>query len=144
MTAILVLALATVAMAADSLVGTWKLNLAKSKYSPGMAPKSQTVKNEAQENGIKQVFDGIGPDGKAFRLEYAGKYDGKDYPMKGDSTIDSMAYTKIEVNTIEIVQKQGPKVVGKARCVISKDGKTATVTYSQGQNGGSTEVWDKQ
>jgi hypothetical protein len=59
MTAMLVLALATVAMAADPSLGTWTLNLAKSKFSPGEAPKSETYK-KTQENGIfKLVFDGI-------------------------------------------------------------------------------------
>ena len=32
------------AQGADLMLGTWKLNLAKSTYSPGPAPKSQTLK----------------------------------------------------------------------------------------------------
>jgi len=54
-----VMALTTVAIAADKNVGTWKLNLAKSKYSPGPAPKSQTLKIEAWgDDGVKYTADG--------------------------------------------------------------------------------------
>jgi hypothetical protein len=41
------------------------LNLAKSKYSPGPAPKSQTLKIEAWgDDGVKYTADGVGADGK--------------------------------------------------------------------------------
>jgi hypothetical protein len=53
-----VLALTAVVFAADNNVGTWKLNLAKSKYSPGPAPKSQTLKIEAWgEDGVKYTAE---------------------------------------------------------------------------------------
>jgi hypothetical protein len=35
----------------DPRIGTWKLNLAKSKYSPGPAPQSLTVKVEPSGQG---------------------------------------------------------------------------------------------
>jgi hypothetical protein len=49
---VLVLVLAGAAWAADSNVGTWKLNTAKSTYSPGPAPKSNAVTIVAVDNGI--------------------------------------------------------------------------------------------
>ena len=81
MTAILVLALATVAMAADPHVGTWKLNVAKSKFNPGPPPKSDTITFTTQDNGIKLVEDIVEADGKAYHIGFAAKYDGKDYPF---------------------------------------------------------------
>jgi hypothetical protein len=36
-------------------IGTWKLNLAKSKYSPGPPPKSQTTKIEAVGMGQRTL-----------------------------------------------------------------------------------------
>jgi hypothetical protein len=137
-----VLIFTAVAMAADPLEGTWKLNPAKSKFPAGQTPKSETVKNEAVENGIKQVFDGIGADGKSFRVEFTGIYDGKDYPVAGEPTMDSMAYTKPAPNTVSFVQKKGGKVVARGKCVISSDGKTSLVTYQQGAD--ITEFWEKQ
>jgi len=56
-----VLALTAVVIAADNNVGTWKLNLAKSAYRPGPAPKSQTLTIEAWgEDGVKYTADGVG------------------------------------------------------------------------------------
>ena len=44
----------------NPLVGTWKLNVAKSKFDPGPAPKSLTRTVVAQGDGVKYTFDGIG------------------------------------------------------------------------------------
>ena len=41
--AVSALVLGSIAHAADNQVGTWKLNVAKSKYSPGPAPKEGTL-----------------------------------------------------------------------------------------------------
>ena len=43
-------------------LGTWKLNVAKSKYSPGPTPKSLTVTFAAAGQGVKAVIDGVAPD----------------------------------------------------------------------------------
>ena len=40
----------SVAAAADQNSGTWKMNPAKSKYSPGPTPRSLTVKVDCDEN----------------------------------------------------------------------------------------------
>jgi len=44
-----VLTLTATTVPADNNIGTWKMNVAKSKFSPGPAPKSQTLKIEAWE-----------------------------------------------------------------------------------------------
>jgi hypothetical protein len=54
---------AMLAQAADPQVGTWKLNVAKSTYSPGPAPKSGTSKIEAAGAGTKVVVDQVLADG---------------------------------------------------------------------------------
>src|SRR5438552_10948802 len=79
---IAVAAFALTASAADMLAGTWKLNVAKSKYSPGPAPQSNMVKFEAIDGGIKLVADGLDSQGKKTHNEYTAKYDGKDYLTK--------------------------------------------------------------
>ena len=40
-------------------VGTWKLNLAESKYQQGQAPKSITLVYEAAGEGIKVTVDQV-------------------------------------------------------------------------------------
>jgi len=136
------------AWGADRQVGTWTLNVAKSKYSPGPAPKSGTLKIEAQENGLKVTLDGIDAEGKATHVEFAPKYDGKDYPATGLPNADTISLSRIDTNTIEALAKKEGKVVMTTRSVVSKDGKTRTTTQTgknpMGQDVNNTVVYDKQ
>ena len=44
-------------------VGTWKLNLDKSKYKEGRRPKRATHTIESAAEGIKTIVDGVSGDG---------------------------------------------------------------------------------
>jgi hypothetical protein len=140
--------LATAAMAADPHVGTWKLNAAKSKYPLTPAPKSQVVIIEARGNGYMYTFDGVDAAGKNFHEEFAPNVDGKDYPVIGDSDANKVSSIRIDANTINHIFKKDGKLVNDARVVISKDGKTSTVTEkrknSKGQDFTTIEVYEKQ
>jgi hypothetical protein len=143
------LALTTLAFAADSNIGTWKMNPAKSKYSPGPAPKSQTLKIEAWgDDGVKYTSDGIGPDGKPTHSEFQAKYDGKDNAFKGNPDADMIAYKRIDANTIEATTKLKGKATTKTKAVVSADGKTRTLTQtgtdSQGRTVNNVIVYEKQ
>jgi hypothetical protein len=143
---IFTLFLVTVALAADPHIGTWKINVAKSKF-PGPPPKSDTLTMTAQDNGYKLVEDRVKADGKAIHIEYAAKYDGKDYPVPGE-VADTVAMRKIDANTFEGVAKKAGEEVLRAQEVFSKDGKTLTVTEkgkdAKGQAFNDTLVYDKQ
>jgi hypothetical protein len=146
---LVVLALSTTALAGDPHVGTWKLNLAKSKYNPpSSAPKSATMTFTAQENGVKCISEGVEADGKAYHAEFATKYDGKDYAYTGSPDVDTLAYTKIDANTLDWVTKKAGKIVGSGKSVVSKDGKTRTVTAKEkdakGLDTTRTSVYEKQ
>ncbi len=78
---ILFMDLALSAQAADPMVGTWKLNVEKSKYDPGPAPKSATAKIEAAGDGEKLPADGVRGADSIIRVEYTAQYDGKDHPI---------------------------------------------------------------
>jgi hypothetical protein len=139
----LILTLATVALAADPYVGTWKLNVAKSNANP--PPKSQTLKITAQDNGFKWSFDTVEADGKATNGVWSGKYDGKDYSLTANTDFDAVATKKINANTLDSVMKKGGKVVGTGRSVVSKDGKTLTLTTKlKNAQGQDVSVYDKQ
>src|SRR5215470_7824084 len=77
--------------AADPQIGTWKLNEAKSKIAAG-SPKFTTVVYEAAGDSVKVTVDGTGSDGKPAHNEWTGKFDGKDYPVTGDSNSDTRSY----------------------------------------------------
>ena len=126
--AILFMGFALSAQAADPLVGTWKLNVAKSTYSPGPAPKSITAKIEAAGKGEKLTADGVRGDDTPIRVEYTAQYDGKDYPISGSPMADTVSLKRLDANTTERTDKKGGKVVQTLTRKLSSDGKTLTVT----------------
>lgn len=128
-------------------MGTWKLNEAKSKFSPG-APKNHTVVYEASGDSVKITVDGVDADGNATHNEWTGKFDGKYYPVTGDSTSDSRAYKQVNNRTLTFTAKKGKKVTLTGRVVVSADGKVRTVTTrgvnAKGKRVSTTAVFDKQ
>src|SRR5260370_27690397 len=96
----------------NPFVGPWKLNLAKSKFEPGPAPKSQTRTVVAQGDGAKYTFDGVAADGTPFSYSFTVKYDGKDYPVTGTGMpagADSIAIKLVGTNKAEATQQKGGK-----------------------------------
>jgi hypothetical protein len=137
-----------VAFAADNPhMGTWKLNEAKSKIGAG-APKNGTVVYAAAGESIKVTVDGVDGTGKPTHSEWTGKFDGKEYPVTGEATADTRAYTKVDDTTLSFSQKKDGKVTTSGKIVVSADGKsrtvTTTVTGADGKKVDSTAVYDKQ
>src|SRR6201993_3231963 len=138
---------AAVSFADDPLMGTWKLNKAKSKLAPG-APKNHTVVYETAGDNVKITVDGTDKDGKATHDEWTGKFDGKDYPVTGDPNSDARSLTKIDDHTLGLNVKKGGKTTITGRIVVSADDKSRTVTTTgtdaKGKKVTSTAVYDKQ
>ena len=136
-----------VCFAQDAFMGTWKLNEAKSKLSSG-APKNSTVVYEAASEDVKVTIDGTDSAGKPTHNQWTGKFDGKDYPVKGDSNEDTRSVTKIDDHTLGFNVKKSGNVTTSGRIAASADGKSRTVTTSgtdaQGKKFKSTAVYDKQ
>jgi hypothetical protein len=149
---ILTLALCFVGAAAsygadDAFMGTWKLNEAKSKLRAG-GPKNNTVVYEASGDSVKVTIDGTGHDGTPTHSEWTGKFDGKDYPVTGESSEDARAVKKINDHTLTFTVKKDGKITETGRIVVSADGKTRTVTThgtdAKGMKTTGTTVYDKQ
>jgi hypothetical protein len=132
----------------DPFVGTWVLNVAKSKYTPGPPPKEQTTILEAAGEGVKATTKGIDSAGKPTMTTYTANYDGKDYPVTGNPDWDMLSLNRINANTVEVTRKRAGKVVQTATSVVSKDGKTRTMTTTgvnaQGQKIKNTAVYEKK
>ncbi len=124
-----VFGLAGALWAADPFVGTWKVYPAKSETSYPLEG-SFTTKVEGQNNGIKAVEDLVWTTGNAVQRRWTAKYDGKDYPVEGDPTIDAISLKKANPNTINYVAKKSGKQFARGEWVVSKDGKTSTNTGS--------------
>jgi hypothetical protein len=139
---------ASLALAGENWVGTWKVNLAKSKYSPGPAPKSAILKFEPSPAGIKLTTDIVDAEGKAFLGGFTSKFDGKEVPLTGNPNADVGSPKRLDDNSYENVWKKAGKVTVTAKAVVSADGKTLTITQTgtdtQGRAVNITAVYDKQ
>lgn len=142
------LAIALGGTAFAQAVGTWKLNLAKSKYQQGQAPKSITLVYEAVGAGMKVTMDQVPADGPPIHYTYTANYDGKDVPVVGNPNADMQARTRVNATTTKLVNKKDGKILSTATLVVSEDGKTLTITTTgkdaKGQSIDSVAVYDKQ
>jgi hypothetical protein len=136
-----------VSFAANPNMGTWKLNEAKSKI-PANAQKNTTVAYEAAGDSVKVTVDGVDAMGKPTHNEWTGKFDGKDYPLVGDSTADMRSYKMVDEHTTELTNKKDGKVTLSGRIVIAADGKSRTLTISgtdaMGKKVKYVAVYDKE
>ena len=142
---IAIAAVTAVAQEPEPLLGTWKLNAAKSK-----APfTSGTTVFEGTADTLKGTVDLVGTDGTKFHWTFAAKYDGKDHPATGNSPFgDTLAITRVNPNTVRIVSKLAGKQTIVQTIVVAPDGKTRTTTAkgtdAKGQPVDSMSFYEKQ
>jgi hypothetical protein len=135
---------ATVCLADSPHMGTWKLNEAKSKFSPG-ATKNTTVVYEAAGDSVKVIVDGVDGQGSPSHNEWTGKFDGKFYAVTGDPTSDMRSYRKVNNHTMTLTAKKDGKVSLTGRIVVSANGRSRTVTTTAaGSKVSNKAVYDKQ
>ena len=138
----------TVSAQTGSEIGTWKVNVAKSTFSPGPAPKSRTLTFEAVGQGVKLSVEGVNADGSKAAISYTANYDGKDVPVTGSATLDTVSWKRINATTVEETDKKGGKVFGTLTRVVSADGQSMTNTFKgtnpQGRAINNVTVWEKQ
>lgn len=139
--------LAGPAFAADPVVGTWKLNVTKSKFITG-AELTAGTRVYTEANGLYTLDQKLtGTDGKekSNRVQYR---DGKDEKQATAGAADTTRAKKIDANTWDFDLKKDGKVVGHVHRVVSADGKTLTVRNTgmqlTGAEGDETLVFDKQ
>lgn len=129
------LALIVVFLAAGSLllaqenpfVGTWKLNIEKSKFNPGPPPRSQSRTWDA--TGMVMV-KGINADGTPMSYGYTIRPDGIEYPTVPSvpNGADKVVSRKIDSRTIESKFMKAGKHLVTTRYRISEDGKSVIIT----------------
>jgi hypothetical protein len=138
------------AQSSDPWIGTWKVNLEKSTYSPGPPPTvAATVKIEPSGGGIKTTIDGTNAEGKPTHTETVARFDGKDNPVKGAQAPNTTnALKRIDDRTFEVIGKVDGKPAITTTVAVAADGKTMTATQSgtnaQGQSVKNSIVLVKQ
>jgi hypothetical protein len=126
--AALSLAATLTSFAANAHIGVWKLNEAKSKFSPGAAKNHTVTYAEARGDKIKLTVDGVDKDGKPIHWTWIGKFDGKPYKIKGSAVGDMAMYKPIDDHANELTIMKDGKAVVTGMIRVSKDGKSRVVT----------------
>ena len=144
----LAVAVLAAAQPKDPFVGTWTLNVAKSKYDPGPGPKGGTSTYETAGKGYKVTVKTEPATGPEQQWSYTTDLDGKDSPMTGNPNADTIAVKRVDAHTMEAVAKKGGKELNKQKRVLSADGKTMTITVTgmnaQGQKVHNVMVYEKK
>ena len=133
----------------NPFVGIWKLNVAKSTYSPGPAPQSSTTQIELVSAGLKYTVDQVTATGGKQHWEFSGNYDGRDNLVAGDNPNgDTVALIRVNDTTVRQVNKKNGRVTVTQVAVVSSDGKTRTLTTTginlEGQTVNNVAVYEKQ
>ena len=133
---------------ADPVVGTWKLNLAKSTFGGGPALKSQIRTYSQSARGLTLKMKTVSADGKETTTQATYQLNGTDHPSMGNPDFDSLSGMQIDTSTAEFTLKRTGKPIGKIRRAVSKDGQTLTINFvitnADGIQTAALTVFDKQ
>jgi len=127
---LLAIASAVLGFGADPVIGTWTLNLQKSTYKPGPAPKSQTRVYQATKDGTRVSVTTVNAAGETTIFQFDSNADGKDYPVTGESEADAVSLKKVTDFVSESTLKHGDRAIAFVLREISEDGKTMKMTYT--------------
>jgi hypothetical protein len=114
----------------DPVIGQWRLDVSKSKYSPGPAPKSETRTYQLTGEGIRAVIVRTHQNGRVETIEYGADYDSVNHVI-GTPDYDAVRLTRINAYVSEATLSHGGKPFGTARREIGKDGMTMVITFQQ-------------
>ena len=119
-------------------LGTWTLDVARSKVDYGALPKSEVRTYEvAAAGGIRLSVEGVDGAGATFAYSANGDFNGKDYPFVGAGTRNGG--DTVSWKPIDAIVKKARSVVNATRLVVSRDGKALTITENgTGPNGRAT------
>lgn len=147
--ALLTLTYHAAAQQLEPWIGTWTLNLSKSN-SATASPQYRrvTTRLESVPDGLKVTYEMVGIRGGVTRMEWTGRFDGKDYPMQGLDYVMTNAYRRIDDRSYEIVVKVDGSITSTARVSVSPDGKALTVITegktASGQIANTTAIYERQ
>jgi hypothetical protein len=100
----------------------------QSKFTPGPGWQSQTRVYRSTPAGVSVTWTGVGGRGEKMQVTYTYQYDGRDYPMAGSGSYDTLNAVRIDSLTVKSEEKRNGKTVGIAVRTVSADGKVLTIT----------------
>jgi hypothetical protein len=100
-------------------------------YVPGPPPRAETRTYARDADGVKGTIRRQRADGREEVIEYRADFD-HEYPVMGTEAYDTIRLKRIDARTAEVVLSHAGRVYGRARRVISEDGRTLTIAFRQG------------
>ena len=144
LSAVLIIAAIAPVMVAQSpapgdprVLGTWIMDVARSKFTPGPTPTSQVRTYEPQDNGYKATIRTTYAARKPTFIEYVANYDSLEYPVSGSPDYDTIRLKKVDSSTSEATLGHAGKVFATTRRVLSEDGQTMTITFHADEQQGT-------
>jgi hypothetical protein len=129
----------TAAAGADLFLGTWTLNLHKSKYPPQTLPKRMTIEMKAEGDGVRYHSETVAANGQTSTAEYVAAYDDKEAMVRGSvGLLLPVSLKRVDPNTVEASYMRGFQVVATSRRVVSKDGRMMTITTTSKDKDGNS------
>jgi len=140
---------AAMAQAKDPMDGVWKLNVAKSTFSPGPAPKEMTVTIETAGPGRKVTVEGVAGDGAPGKWGYTGNFDGKDIRVTGTNPdADVVMLRRLSKTTTRTTYKKAGTRTIVNGLSVSEDGKTLSVAgtgvNAKGETVKNSQLYERQ
>jgi hypothetical protein len=139
------------AQADSPFIGTWKLNVEKSKSDNVPLAKSLTRTITADGSGLKYAYEGVAADGSAISYSFSSNFDGKASAVTGSGMpggADSITLKRVDAHKTAATLTKGGKEIAKSEAEVSKDGKVATVRAkgktADGKDFSTSSVFDKQ
>lgn len=134
--------------AVNPVIGTWKLNVEKSTFSPGPALKAQIRSYAASAPGMTVTLQTTAADGKKTTTTVTFTDDGTLYAAPGNPDYDTVSAQRVDALTSHSTQIKAGAVVGTGLRTVSKDGKTLTFaqkgTHANGVSYDNVLVYDQQ
>jgi hypothetical protein len=130
---------------ADSALGAWTLNHAKSTFS-GAVPYRRVMKFEVAGDAIKETTFTMSTDKPSVVVEHMARFDGNDYPIS-NSVLNTVSVRRVDDQTVERTGKIQGQVVETETRTVSDKGKVLTVTTKGTKDGAeysSVQVYDRQ
>jgi hypothetical protein len=137
-------------LAADAFSGTWKLNVAKSKFAAGTEVKEVTVVIAEQGANLAVAAKGTAGDGTPISVKYTipAKGGAVSYTEGAPASGATATTKRVNASTIDSTSSLNGKEIGSTHSVVSADGKTLTRTVknvdAQGKPFQNTEVYERQ
>jgi hypothetical protein len=135
----------------DPSIGSWKLNVAKSNFTPGPPIKADTRSYEVQDGWLIVTTETTAANGNRTGVRFAAKFDGKEYPQIGRfaPTVALISYQPVDRRTLKYTVKDtAGKVTSTNTRTVSADGKTMSIeqksTDASGRPVLNVELFERQ